>query len=107
MQSLDHTIFGPLKPHYNNECDKWMVAHAGQSIGQYDVTGLFGLAYLKSCTMDKTISGFRCTDQWPFNPYVFTDEDFLPSIITDEPESEVSNAKVTFYANLNFCIYFI
>jgi len=88
MQPLDRTVFGPLKAHYNSECDKWMLSHAGQRISQYDIAGLFGAAYLKTCTMEKAISGFRCTGLWPFNPDIFTEDDFLPSVVTDEPDPD-------------------
>lgn len=86
LQPLDKTIFGSLKAKYNHECDKWMLSHAGQRISQFDVAGLFGAAYVKNSTMEKAISGFRCTGLWPFNPDIFTEDDFLPSMTTDEPE---------------------
>jgi len=86
LQPLDRTIFGSLKANYNRECDKWMLSHAGQRISQFDVAGLFGAAYVKNSTMEKAISGFRCTGLWPFNPDIFTEDDFLPSMTTDEPE---------------------
>lgn len=95
VQPLDRTVFGPLKAHYNSECDKWMVSHVGQRISQYDIASLFGKAYLKTATMDKAISGFECTGLWPYNPDVFGEDEFLPSMITDEPQPGSSNDKVS------------
>ena len=95
VQPLDRTVFGPLKAHYNGECDKWMVSHVGQRISQYDIASLFGKAYLKTATMDKAISGFECTGLWPYNPDVFGEDEFLPSMITDEPQPGSSNDKVS------------
>lgn len=97
LQPLDRTIFGPLKAHYNSECDKWMLSHPGQRITQYDLAGLFGSAYMKTCTMEKAVSGFRCTGIWPYNPEIFSDDDFLPSLVTDEsePRADAKNALVS------------
>lgn len=86
MQPLDRTIYGPLKVNYNAECDKWMTQNAGRRISQYDQASLFGAAYIRTATMDKAISGFRCSGLWPYNPDVFGAEDFLPSMVTDEPQ---------------------
>jgi len=35
--------------------------------------------------MANAINGFRCCGLWPYNPDVFTDDDFLPAAVTDEP----------------------
>ena len=86
MQPLDRAVYGPLKVNYNCECDKWMTMHAGQRISQYDQAELFGRAYVRTATMEKSLSGFSCTGLWPFNPDIFTAEDFLPSMMTDEPQ---------------------
>jgi hypothetical protein len=86
MQPLDRTFYGPLKQNYNAECDKWMVHNAGCRISQYDQASLFGSAYIRTATMEKAVSGFRCSGLWPFNPDIFSEEDFLPSVVTDEPQ---------------------
>ena len=86
MQPLDRTFQGLLKQNYNTECDKWMIQNAGCRISQYDQASLFGSAYIRTATMEKAISGFRCSGLWPFNPDIFNDEDFLPSLVTDEPQ---------------------
>jgi len=85
MQPLDKTFFGPLKVNYNRECDKWMVTNAGRRISQYEQASLFSAAYLRSATMEKAVSGFKSTGLWPFNPDVFSAEDFRASLVTDEP----------------------
>jgi len=86
MQPLDKTFFGPLKVNYNRECDKWMLTNAGRRITQYEQASLFGMAYIRSATMEKAVSGFQSTGLWPFNPDVFTAEDFRASLVTDEPQ---------------------
>ena len=85
IQPLDKCFFGPLKKRYNSECDKFMTTHPGQRITTYDVAELFCNAYLPSATMAIAINGFKSCGLWPYNPDVFTDEDFLPASVTDEP----------------------
>ncbi|ESO00183.1 hypothetical protein HELRODRAFT_176014 [Helobdella robusta] len=41
--------------------------------------------YFKSVTIDKAVNGFASTGLWPPNMNVFSDEDFHPSNLTDEP----------------------
>ena len=65
-----------------------MLSHAGQRISQYDIAGLFGAAYLKTCTMEKAISGFRCIGLRPFKPDIFNEDNFLPSVVTHEPDPD-------------------
>ena len=86
IQPLDRTIYGPLKTNYNKECEKWMLCNAGQRITSFEQAALFGSAYVKTATMDKAISGFQCCGLWPFNPDVFSEEDFIASHLTDEPD---------------------
>lgn len=101
MQPLDRTIYGPLKTSYNAECDKWMVTNAGQRISPYDLSGLFGSSYLRTATMDKAISGFKCSGLWPYNPDVFSADDFIASLVTDEPDpSNVGGSADTLTASL-------
>lgn len=90
MQPLDKTVFGPLKTAYNAACDKFMVSHPGRRISAYDQAELFTDAYLKVATMKNAITGFSSTGLWPFNPDVFSESDFAPSLITDEPPPQVA-----------------
>ena len=85
IQPLDRCFFGPLKSRYNAECDKFMTTHPGQRITTYDIAELFSNAYINSATMANAVSGFQCCGLWPYNPDVFTADDFLPAAVTDEP----------------------
>ena len=86
MQPLDKTVYGPLKTNYNEECDRWMLQNPRQRITMYQQGALFGTAFVKTASMHKAVNGFRSTGLWPLNPEVFSDEDFMPSHVTDEPE---------------------
>ena len=92
LQPLDRCFFGPLKTFYNSACDVWMTAHSGQRIGFYDIAGLFKSAYFKAATMDKGINGFQACGLFPLNPDIFGDEEYLPSMVTEEVMPTTSNA---------------
>ena len=85
MQPLDLTVFGPLKKYYNRECEHWMLSNPGKRITVFDQAGLFGSAYIKTATMDKAVNGFRSPGLWPYDPDQLKDDEFLPSMVTDEP----------------------
>lgn len=60
-----------------------MVSNPGNHVTDYDVAGLFNEAYLRTASMDKAVNGFKSTGKWPFNPDIFTDEEFALSEVTE------------------------
>lgn len=87
LQPLDKCYFGPLKEYYRQACDYWMTSNAGKRITFYNIAALFGAAYTRACTIDKAVSGFSSCGLWPFNPAVFRDADFAPSLMTDSEQA--------------------
>jgi hypothetical protein len=55
----------------------------GKRITIYDVPSIFSFAYEKCATIEKGVNGFASTGICPFNPEIFSDEDFAPSLLTD------------------------
>jgi len=55
------TVFGPPKKYHNRECKHWMLSNLGKRITVFDQSGLFGSAYIKSATMDKSCEWLRIT----------------------------------------------
>ena len=94
IQPLDVTFFGPLKTAYNAECDKYMINHVGKRITMYEIAELFAGAYVRTASMNKAVSGFASTGIWPFNPDVFSDDDFAPCSITDEAQPVSTSTSV-------------
>ena len=83
LQPLDKCFFGPLKEYYRQACDYWMTSNTGKRITFYNIAALFGAAYTRACTIDKAVSGFSSCGLGSFNPAVFRDADFAPSLMTD------------------------
>ena len=119
LQPLDVSVMGPLKTRYREEVACWMRAHPAMRVTQFEVSGLFGGAYLKTMSGEKAVSGFKAAGIVPLNREVFTEEDFLavkyvladrlhacedasaasgaagPSATTEEPESDSAPADGT------------
>lgn len=63
MQSLELTIFDPLKMASNKDYQLYMVNNPGKRITQYDVGELFTNAYNKTGNISKAVNGFIDTDK--------------------------------------------
>ncbi|KAJ4433071.1 hypothetical protein ANN_15328 [Periplaneta americana] len=77
IQPLDKGFFVPLKSAYSTECDKFMVRNPGRVITHREVYFLFCRAYERVATLEKAKNSFRATGIFPFNPEIFTEDDFL------------------------------
>jgi len=85
LQPLDVTFFKALKSAYNLESGNWMTSNPGRRISAFEVAGIFAAAYNRSASLQKAVAGFEFCGLWPYNPNRFTDDDFAPSMVTDEP----------------------
>jgi hypothetical protein len=84
IQPLD---FGPLKSAYSQECDAFIANLARQPITQRNLAGLFKRAYLRVATLDKAENSFRACRCYPFNPHIFSPEDFGPAQVSFVPNT--------------------
>ena len=91
-QPLDRTVFGPMKTHYNQLANSWMMRNVGKLITIYQIAELAGTALTKATTPENVIVGFRVSGVWPFDRYIFSNVDYLPSDITDRPAPEDNHA---------------
>ncbi|KAK2159890.1 hypothetical protein LSH36_144g05053 [Paralvinella palmiformis] len=55
-----------------------------ESASLHDMVALFGKAFLRSATADKAVNGFQICGLWPNQETVFTDDEFVASMVTDE-----------------------
>jgi len=89
LQPLDLTVFGSLKKSYSNQCDLFLRNNNHEKITPYDVARIFKLAFVRIVTVEKAQNGFKVSGVVPFNPLIFTDEDFSPASIM-EPDDEMT-----------------
>lgn len=77
IQPLDVTFYSSLKSAFNGECCKYLKNHPHEKITPFQISEIFNNAYMRTATPEKAIKGFEKTGICPYNPDVFTDEDFL------------------------------
>ncbi|XP_063960443.1 uncharacterized protein LOC135155423 [Lytechinus pictus] len=90
LQPLDLSVFGPLKSRVAQEQAIWLRNNSGKTMTIYDIPSILHDAWKDALSMRNIISGFEKAGIFPFNPDVFTDVDFAPSIVTDRPDPALS-----------------
>ena len=94
LQPLDVSFMKPLSLHYADELRKWLRCNPGKFVTLFQISTLFGSAFIESASMNTAIKGFKATGIWPPNPAIFSDSDFLPADTTDIKQAEPSTQKV-------------
>ena len=89
LQPLDVGVFGAFKKFYRSFCE-WHLSHPGDTLSLYYVAGLSNKAFVKSCTLENITSSFRRTGIFSFNSEIFTEDEFLPSTVTDQVQNVYS-----------------
>ena len=77
---------GPLKKYMTEEIRK-RVRMQTQAVTQYNITELFGQAYIRAQQAELVINGFRGNGIYPVNKNVFQDNDFLDEDLPAVEES--------------------
>lgn len=83
LQPLDVSVFGPLQKYYNAALDSWMMRNPGVPMSIYSVAEIFGISFEKAMTPVNIKSGFLKTGIFPFDRNAFSDDDFMPSEVTN------------------------
>ncbi|GJQ68424.1 hypothetical protein Trydic_g17011 [Trypoxylus dichotomus] len=61
----------------------WMRSNLGKVLTLFQISTLFRAAFIRACTVQSALNGFKKTGTWTPDKTVFTDDDFLPSATTD------------------------
>ncbi|KAJ8950853.1 hypothetical protein NQ318_011149 [Aromia moschata] len=86
MQPLDVAVYGPFKSRYKQAMNNWLTGNPGKPVTIYEVAEFVNPAFSESFTISNICKSFEKTGIYPFNSNIFTDDDFLPSSITDRPD---------------------
>lgn len=74
-----------------------MLTHPGKPITIYNIAAIAGVAYSKAFVPANIQSGFRVNGVFPSNKYVLCEDEFLVSMVTNEPapgESDSDTAEL-------------
>jgi hypothetical protein len=91
LQPLDRSIYDPLKQYYNANCDSWVVGNT-RPMTIFDIAQIVSQPSNQAFTPANSKSGFAVTDIQPFNPDIFTDDEFLAATVTDQQHPLANSA---------------
>lgn len=91
LQPLDVAVYGPFKARFRSVQDDWLTSNPGKRITIYEVAALAKEAFLSAFNPSNITSSFRKTGIYPLNKEIFTDNDYLPAAVTDQPNSDQAN----------------
>ncbi|KYM95092.1 hypothetical protein ALC62_14275, partial [Cyphomyrmex costatus] len=100
LQPLDVGLLAPFKIFYNATVESWLLRNPGKTFTIYNIADCVGTVYMKSMTPVNVIQAFKKCGIFPFNPNVFTENNFLPSTVTDRSEPEVMDLTADININL-------
>jgi hypothetical protein len=74
---------GPLNTYYVQAIEKFLRNNPGRVVTQFQVSKIFGEAYIKAATPATAINGFKKCGIVPLDPNIFEDTDFIAAQTTD------------------------
>ncbi|CAG4998657.1 unnamed protein product [Parnassius apollo] len=83
MQLVDVAFMKPLSTYYDHAVIGWLRSHLGHVVTVFQISEIFGNAYVQAATMSTANNGFRKCGIWPYNHNNFTDSDFISAEATN------------------------
>ncbi|XKL68487.1 hypothetical protein PGB90_003978 [Kerria lacca] len=96
LQPLCVRVFVPMKTYLNTVMSHWLSKNLGRTMLIYDLPVTVQDIYLTGFQEENILSSFRKTGISPFNPYIFTNVDFLPSYSTNRDINNQGYHRVTY-----------
>ncbi|KAJ8956440.1 hypothetical protein NQ318_010753, partial [Aromia moschata] len=88
VQPLDVAFMRPLSLYYEDEVRKWLRMNPGKVVTLFQISTLFGQAFVNAANMKTALKCFEKTGIWPTNEGIFSDSDLLPAETTNIPTAE-------------------
>ncbi|CAH1968190.1 unnamed protein product [Acanthoscelides obtectus] len=94
--AYEYATMNSKKTRYNSAMNNWMISNPGRTVTIYNIPGFVNTIMSQAFSLSNILSGFRSTGIHPYNPDIFTDDDFLCSAVTDrEMTSELQKQDVS------------
>ena len=90
LMLLDVAVFKSINSFYDSEVTTWLHNHPGRTVTEKDFTSIFTKAYGCGAIIASATNGFCKAGIHPFNPNVFSDEDFTASNVGDRPIAPIT-----------------
>ncbi|CAB3250214.1 unnamed protein product [Arctia plantaginis] len=91
LQPLDVGVNGPFKTYCAKAQENWLRNNPGKTMSIYEIPGIVKHAWPLAATPNNIMNAFKKAGISPYNPDIFTDEDFAPSFVTDRPMPDTAN----------------
>lgn len=85
LQPLDVSFMGPLNTFYVQAIERFLRNNPGRTVTQFQVSRLFGEAYMKAAVPLNAVNGFSKCGIEPLNEHIFSEEDFAAAEVTEIP----------------------
>jgi hypothetical protein len=72
LQPLDVSFFKPLSLYYGEELRKWLRCNPGKIVTLWQISSIFGAAFIQSATIKIALKGFEKTGIWPPNKNILS-----------------------------------
>jgi hypothetical protein len=95
LQVADVVYMRPLSNYYDRQITTWLRSNPGMVVTMRQVAEIFGKAFIETSTMATAVNGFKKCGIWPYDPTVFSETDFAPSLVTDIPLTQPLSAATT------------
>ncbi|XP_054713052.1 uncharacterized protein LOC129222562 [Uloborus diversus] len=95
LQVADVVYMRPLSNYYDRQITTWLRSNPGMVVTMRQVAEIFGKAFIETSTMATAVNGFKKCGIWPFDPTVFSETDFAPSLVTDIPLTQTLTSATT------------
>ena len=104
LQALDVSVFEPFKKYLSGAQDAWLRNNPGKAITIYNIPKVVSdsLPFAMTCT--NITKSFQKTGIYQYNPNIFTNDDFLPSFVTDRIESAKLVSELSHVAYSEACL---
>lgn len=85
LQPLDVGVNGPFKTYCAKAQEDWLRNNPGMTMSIYKIPGIVKYAWPLAATPSNINNAFKKAGVSPYNPDIFTDENFASSFVTDRP----------------------